>query len=186
MELILAKDINNGISKNGIIPWKSAKDMKHFYDITSGNIVIMGKNTYFSLPIKNRPLKDRLNIVLTNNPENYIHLNNNNVIFTNNDKITTHIDKLLANNNNEELFPYLNNNFKIIIIGGKQIYEKYINECSKIWLTIIKKDYDCDLFFDFELETNKYNKKIYYDDVNLTIYEYNKIINLETEILNQN
>lgn len=41
---------------------------------TKKNVVIMGKNTYFSLPEQNRPLKNRLNIVLTNHPDQYIHL----------------------------------------------------------------------------------------------------------------
>ena len=179
MELILAKDINNGISKNNNIPWKSSVDMKHFYNITFGNVVIMGRNTYFSLPIKNRPLKNRLNIVLTKNPENYIHLNNNNVIFTNNENIEKHIHELLINSDYSELFPYLNKYFKIIIIGGKQIYEKYINKCDKIWLTIIKNDYECDLFFNYDFDIY-FDKKIYYEDKNIIIYDCNKITNHES------
>ena len=178
MELILAKDINNGISKNNSIPWKSSIDMKHFYNITSGNVVIMGKNTYFSLPIKNRPLKNRLNIVLTKNPENYIHLNDKNTIFTNNENIEKHINELLIDSDYSELFPYLNKDFKIIIIGGKQIYEKYINICDKLWLTIVKNDYDCDLFFNYDFDSN-FNKKICYEDKNITIYECKKIKNLD-------
>jgi dihydrofolate reductase len=34
--------------------------------MTKNNVVIMGRNTYFSLP--KRPLKDRLNIILTSKP----------------------------------------------------------------------------------------------------------------------
>lgn len=179
LELILAKDIKSGISKDGIIPWKSVIDMKHFYNITSGNIVIMGKNTYFSLPIKNRPLKNRLNIVLTRNPENYIHLNNNNLIFTNNDNIIENISNLLLNNDNKELFPYLNRDLKIIIIGGKQIYEKYISACDVLWITIIKNNYDCDLFFDYnykDKDKKLFEENIYYDDEEMTIYKYIKTI----------
>jgi len=51
----------------------------------------MGKNTYFSLPEENKPLKNRLNIVLTNNPLSFLsndkNIKNNNVIFTNNKNI---------------------------------------------------------------------------------------------------
>ena len=65
MESILAIDINNGLSKNGSIPWTSKKDMLFFYNQTKNNVVIMGKNTYFSIPKEKRPLKNRLNIVLT-------------------------------------------------------------------------------------------------------------------------
>jgi len=174
IELILAKDIENGISKNGTIPWKSSIDMKHFYNITHGNIVIMGKNTFFSLPEKNRPLKNRLNIVLTKNPENYIHFNDKNLIFTNNNNIIENISNLLLNNDNKELFPYLKSNFNIIIIGGKQIYEKYISSCDILWITSIKSNYDCDLFFEYDYRKS-FKENIYYEDKDITIYKYIKI-----------
>lgn len=55
------------------------KDIEYFSKITkysvdrnshlSKNVVLMGRKTYLSIPFKNRPLKDRFNIVLTNNPE---------------------------------------------------------------------------------------------------------------------
>ncbi len=75
MESIIATDIHFGISKDGIIPWSSKKDLSFFFNKTKNNIVIMGKNTYFSLPERFRPLKLRLNIVLTNNPEEYSSIN---------------------------------------------------------------------------------------------------------------
>ena len=81
MEAILATDINFGISKDGIIPWKSKKDMRFFFNKTKNNVVIMGKTTYFSLPEQFRPLKDRLNIVLTSKPSQY--MNNTEYIYPN-------------------------------------------------------------------------------------------------------
>ena len=60
MEAIYAIDLNNGLSKEGIIPWKSKKDLKFFQKKTINNVVIMGKNTYFSLPDEVKPLKNRL------------------------------------------------------------------------------------------------------------------------------
>jgi len=65
MEAIYAIDLNNGLSKNDTIPWTCKKDMSFFMNKTKNNVVIMGKNTYFSLPIEHRPLRNRLNIVLT-------------------------------------------------------------------------------------------------------------------------
>jgi dihydrofolate reductase len=64
METIYAIDTNNGLSKNGAIPWKSKTDMSFFINKTINNIVIMGKNTFFSIPKQHRPLKNRFNIVL--------------------------------------------------------------------------------------------------------------------------
>jgi dihydrofolate reductase len=174
MEAILATDINSGISKDGIIPWKSKKDMRFFFNKTKNNIVIMGRSTYFSLPEQYRPLKERLNIVLTRDPEQFIHLEEDNLFFTNDDKI---YESIL--NNREKYFrlcPALSSNFIIFIIGGKQIYEKYISLCDKVWLTTIKKDYSCDLFFNYDY-SELFKERIEYNDDELKIIEYNKKIN---------
>ena len=89
MEAIYATDINHGLSKNGIIPWKSKKDMSFFMNKTMHNVVIMGRKTYYSLP---RPLKDRLNIVLTSNPEQ-TYDKNDKTIFTDDVNIFSVIQK---------------------------------------------------------------------------------------------
>ena len=98
MEALYAIDLNNVLSKNGIIPWKSKTDMAFFVNKTKNNIVIMGKNTFFSIPKEHRPLKNRLNIVLTSFPHLYenntINEYNNacsNVLFTNNSNIHEYI-----------------------------------------------------------------------------------------------
>ena len=200
LEAILALDINYGLSKNNKIPWKCKKDMLFFYNKTKDNIVIMGKNTYFSLPEKNRPLKNRLNIILTKNPQYYIFGNNNinqfnNLIFTNN----VNIYQEILNNKERynELFPFLNKDFKIYIIGGNEIYSIYFPLCSNIWISYIKGNYDCDLFFNKNIinkienicdvnnclisnnykkeeENNEYIKKIYYENEELKIIKYIK------------
>ena len=173
MEAILATDINSGISKNGIIPWKSKKDMRFFFNKTKNNVVIMGRSTYFSLPEQFRPLKDRLNIVLTRDPEQFAHIKELNLFFTNDDKIFESIF-----NNREKylsICPALSRNFIIYIIGGKQIYEKYITLCDKVWLTTIKKNYSCDLFFNYDY-TELFKERIEDDDDELKIIEYNKKI----------
>ena len=62
---ILAMDISLLIgSKNGL-PWHIPEDMKRFKEFTTGGIVVMGRNTYLSLPDKFRPLPNRRNIVIT-------------------------------------------------------------------------------------------------------------------------
>ena len=59
MEAIYAIDSNYGLSQKGFIPWKSKRDMIFFKNKTKNHIVIMGKNTYFSLflEIENRKSK---------------------------------------------------------------------------------------------------------------------------------
>jgi dihydrofolate reductase len=172
MEAILAIDIKNGLSKDGVIPWKSKKDMSFFYNKTKNNVVIMGKNTYFSIPKEKRPLKNRLNIVLTSDKSSNSNENNVNLIFTSDDKI---YETILSNKDAYcELYPSLSINFKIYIIGGKQIYEKYIPICKSIWVTYIKRDYECDLLYDFEFK-KVFEETVVEEDEELKIVEYVKL-----------
>ena len=179
MEAIYAIDINNGLSKDGIIPWNSKKDLKFFYDKTKYNVVIMGKNTFFSLPENVRPLKNRLNIVLTSNPkelsdkyfENLKEGQSVKVIFT--DDINTPEHILKNKENYRAMWPYLSSNFKIYIIGGKNIYEQFIPLCERVWVTRIKKDYSCDLFLDYDF-SKQFKENILDEDDELIIYEYMK------------
>jgi len=129
MESIYAIDLKNGLSKDGVIPWKSKTDMIFFMNKTKNNIVIMGKNTFFSIPKEHRPLKNRLNIVLTSKPNIYENKDEN-VLFTNN----TNIHQVILNNKNKycEMYEFLNNDFKIFFIGGKTIYNQYIPLCDTV------------------------------------------------------
>jgi dihydrofolate reductase len=63
--MIVAMDRNRVIGKTNTIPWRLPYDMREFARITTGNTVVMGRKTYFSLPEKYRPLPNRRNIVLT-------------------------------------------------------------------------------------------------------------------------
>ena len=51
------------IGKDNTIPWHYSEDLKRFKGLTIGKTVIMGRNTWESLPIK--PLPERRNIVIT-------------------------------------------------------------------------------------------------------------------------
>ena len=174
MEAIYAIDLYNGLSKDGSIPWKSKKDLKFFYNKTKNNVVIMGRNTYFSLPDEVKPLKNRLNIVLTNNIDKYNNVDSHdNLIFTNNDKIY----ELIINNREKylERYPFLISDFKIFIIGGKNIYEQFIPLCETIWVTKIKKSFDCDLFLNYDYSKQYKEPEIIDDDEELTIFKYLRI-----------
>ncbi len=132
---ICAMDLNNGIGKNNLLPWKLKQDMVFFKNITTKtidpkkqNCVIMGRKTWESIPESKRPLTNRINIVLTRDKEyqakNAITLNSINEIFLNNKKIET-----------------------FFVIGGAEIYKKFFNLFDGIYITEIQKKYDCDVFF---------------------------------------
>jgi dihydrofolate reductase len=63
---IVAVDKHSAIGKGGKLPWHYSADMKFFKETTTGNAVVMGRKTWLTLK---RPLKDRLNIVLSRQSE---------------------------------------------------------------------------------------------------------------------
>lgn len=65
--LIVAMDLERGIGKNNDLMWHLPLDMRFFKETTTGNIVVMGRKNYESIPLKYRPLQDRENAVLTRN-----------------------------------------------------------------------------------------------------------------------
>lgn len=75
--IIAAVTKSNGLGTNGQLPWKLPKEMAHFRKATNAtgkcgkdattaiNAVIMGRKTWESIPTKFRPLKGRINIVIS-------------------------------------------------------------------------------------------------------------------------
>jgi dihydrofolate reductase len=180
MEAIYAVDIQNGLAKNGKIPWYSKKDLHFFKEKTKNNVVIMGKNTFLSLP--NGYLKDRLNIILTRHPDS-IDIIKNDIKKNSFVMITTadYIHKLILQEREKwkKSFPYLKDNFTIFFIGGKQIYDQFVPLCDKIWVTKIKKDYNCDLFFHYDY-SKQFNEEIIEEDDELQIIKYEKKVKVES------
>ncbi len=63
ISLVVARAQNGAIGKGNTIPWQAPEDLAFFQRETMGGAVIMGRNTWESLPFK--PLKNRLNIVVS-------------------------------------------------------------------------------------------------------------------------
>lgn len=63
LTLIAAVGENMEIGKKGRLVWHIPEDLRHFKDLTMGGAIIMGRNTWESLP--KRPLPGRQNIVVT-------------------------------------------------------------------------------------------------------------------------
>lgn len=133
---ILAISKNNCIGKNNSLPWPRLKnDMKWFYSITKNNIVVMGSSTWKSLG-KHKPLKDRINVVISKNEiRNFPGVN-----------------EVISNNlpDDIKLLNCLYPNREIYIIGGAQIY----NLCKPIidtwYITRVDQEYNGDTFLDLD------------------------------------
>jgi dihydrofolate reductase len=135
-ELIVASDKNGVIGNNNTIPWHIPEDLKHFRQLTINNIVVMGRKTFESLP--NGPLKDRINIVITQNPHQY--KNTDSVIYANMENIFDIIKHNQANK-------------KVFIIGGSEIYNLFFNYCSIIHLTRVDIESQGNIIFNIDTQS---------------------------------
>jgi dihydrofolate reductase/thymidylate synthase len=139
--LVVAADKNNGIGKNNTLVWKLPTDMKFFADVTtrthddaSQNAVIMGRNTWESLPSKHRPLRNRINVVLSRNRD--LQLPDGVILAGSLDEA---MEKLSALKNLDHVF----------VIGGARVFEEAVKhpDCQTIYLTRLQQTFDCDVFF---------------------------------------
>lgn len=111
--------------------WHIPEDLKRFRQLTETNIVIMGHNTFKSLP--SGPLKNRINIVLSNSqPDSHTKIND-----------STHLYFTTTKNINNILDFYPTKS--IFVIGGEHIYNLYLNTSTIIYATLVHNyvpDYD--------------------------------------------
>jgi dihydrofolate reductase/thymidylate synthase len=139
---------NRGIGWKNTLPWTKTnsgkEDMKYFTKVTSfskKNAVIMGRNTWESIPKKYRPLSGRHNFVVSRSKGSDIGKYVQGAWFFK--SLDRTLDSIY-NNKLEKLD--IDNAF---VIGGQQLYEEAIQrkDCEKIFLTEIEKTYKCDTFF---------------------------------------
>lgn len=146
ISLIASIGKNNEIGINGDLVWHIPADMKFFKSTTINHIVVMGFNTYKSLP---GPLKDREMIVLSKN--------------------RTSNDVKIIRDYKEIIDKYENSENEIFIIGGATLYKLYLEYAKRMYLTEI--DSECksaDTFFP-EFDKNEWNDEV------LDESEHNKI-----------
>ena len=129
MKAIVAVDLNWGIGCDGKLLQYISEDMKFFKEKTTGNVVVMGRETFESFPGKN-PLKDRVNIVLSRNE-----------LFKD--------DRLIVCNSVEETLKELEkyDSDKIFIIGGATIYKRFLPYCNELYVTKVHNKQKADRFF---------------------------------------
>jgi dihydrofolate reductase len=68
IEIVVAHARNRVIGRQGSLPWRLPRDMRHFRELTTGGTVLMGRKTFNSIPDAFRPLPDRRNLVLSTDP----------------------------------------------------------------------------------------------------------------------
>ncbi len=127
MNFIVAVTNDYAIGKDNNLLFHLPTDLKYFKQTTLNKVVVMGERTYRSLP--KRPLPNRINIVLSDNPNFY----DDNIIIVNN------VDKLF-----EEIKKY--NPDDVFITGGASVYNLLMDYCHKAYITKIDKVVPADTY----------------------------------------
>ena len=119
------------VSKNGVIgvdntlPWDLPVDLKRFKEITTGNVVIMGRKTYESI---GKALPNRVNIVVTRDKNFFV-------------------SGVLSANSLDSALLKAGNNKDIFIIGGGEIYRQSMDFVDKLYITEVDMEVEGDTTF---------------------------------------
>lgn len=123
MKLIIACDPKGGIGFDGKLPWTNIQgDLPRFKALTTGKVILMGRNTWDSLPKK--PLPNRINVVVTSQ-----HI----------DGITT-LTSLPARDTMDL--------HDVWLIGGAKLVNSSWHLLDEIHLSRTFTEYTCDTFID--------------------------------------
>ncbi len=129
--IIAAIDEERGIGKDNRLMWQIPEDMKRFRELTLGQVVIMGRKTFDSLPARFKPLPKRHNIILTRDltwiyPEVTIA------------HTLAQAIKLAYSSVQAE---------RIAVVGGGQVYQEALSLVDRLYLTLVEGRFGADTFF---------------------------------------
>ena len=128
MYAIVAVSKDWGIGYKNKLLFSIPSDMKFFRETTKDSVVIMGRKTLESFPGK-KPLKNRINIVLTNHMDYYAE------------------DAIICHSVSDAVAIAGRQNKKIFVIGGSMIYKELLPYCDEIYVTKVDADATADSFF---------------------------------------
>ncbi|MDR6218767.1 dihydrofolate reductase [Deinococcus soli (ex Cha et al. 2016)] len=125
LSMIAAMSENRVIGRDNQLPWHLPADLAHFKRLTAGKPVIMGRNVHDSI---GRPLPDRLNIILSRNPD-------------------LHAPGCVVTHTPAAALAAAGDAPEVMIIGGQQIYEVFLPQVTALHLTVVHARVDGDTVF---------------------------------------
>lgn len=136
ISIIAAIGKNNALGRGNDLIWHIKEDLKNFKNLTMNKYIVMGKNTYESLP---KHLEGRKYIVLSSSLSN--------------------IENGLLFNDFNKLLEFIKNvDEEVMIIGGSSIYKLFLPLADKLYLTEIDSEEKADVYFpEFNKEDYKCN-----------------------------
>jgi dihydrofolate reductase len=157
ISIIVAIAENFAIGKNNDLLFHLPNDMKRFKQITIGKTVIMGRNTFLSLP--SGPLKNRRNIVISDIPGDSFD----------GCEMTSSISGAMEMVKEEE---------EAFIIGGGMIYRQFYPLAGKLYLTLVHQSVEADVYFP-EIDYNEWieeSREDHFDEKNNFSYSYVNLV----------
>ncbi|KAH0565598.1 hypothetical protein GP486_001013 [Trichoglossum hirsutum] len=167
LTIIVAATRSMGIGLQGSLPWQGLKnEMAYFARVTSTspglgevNAVVMGRKTWQSIPPRFRPLKNRVNVVISRNPAADLGSSGAQLCGPHVVGSLEAAVELLGGEFSTESSGGADSEGrklrigKIFIIGGAEVYKAALSlpETRRILLTSIRSDMDCDTFFPLDL-----------------------------------
>jgi dihydrofolate reductase len=130
---IAAMSLNRVIGAGGKLPWHLPEDFRWFKQMTAGHVLVMGRKTFESI---GKPLPHRTTIVLSRSQFQHPGVQTAQSL--------------------EELAPFVAGR-QVFICGGAQVYQQALPWCSDLYLTLVKRTVEGNVFFppfeeQFELE----------------------------------
>jgi dihydrofolate reductase len=133
--LVVAVGENGAIGKDGALPWRLQSDMRYFRKVTMGKPIVMGRQTFESLP---RVLDGRLNIVLSRDTD-----------FEARGAVVAHdLEEALTVARRET---ERSDAGEIMVIGGAEVFRAVFPQAGRIYLTEVEAAPEADTWFpDFD------------------------------------
>jgi dihydrofolate reductase len=130
--MIMAHDLEYVIGLGDGLPWYLPRDLQWFKEHTEGNVVIIGSNTYKSLPA-NFDHMSRIMVVLSTNPNSFPS------------KPTYNAPDHVLSGDPEHILSALEESYPgrdIFVCGGANVYEQFFDHVDRIYITRISTYFD--------------------------------------------
>ncbi|MFT4326113.1 MAG: dihydrofolate reductase [Candidatus Woesearchaeota archaeon] len=153
--LIVAQTADGLIGKDNDLPWPRIKeDMKLFQDFRQGKTLIMGRNTWDSIPEKYRPFKNSENIIVSRSIEGRPE--------------GTYLARTL--DQAEAIARVLEKD--CVYMGGRSIYKHALTQADEMHISWIKGNFEGNVFFP-KIDWNNWKEisTTPYDAFDYVVYE---------------
>lgn len=158
ISIIVAIATNRAIGKDNQLLWHLSDDLKRFKKLTTGHTLIMGRNTFLSLP--NGKLPNRRHIVISDQEEE-------------------RFEGCEMARSIEEAIELAGTDEECFVIGGGMVYKQFLPMAGKLYLTEVRETFEADTFFpeiDFSQWKTIFEEEVEASERNQYSHSYTEFI----------